>query len=220
MDVKTTVDEDALRRAEPVQTRRRGAALEGAIYQATLDELAETSFEELTLVRVATRAGAGKASVYSRWHTTGDLVLDALGANDLVLINHEAPDTGSLRTDLIAMLYDLSTGLEAPHGQALLRLFTQRDRHPALHQRIVELMVVPRTVLIVRVLEQAARRGEIDRAVITPILTSTGPRLLFAQHLDNGPISEQDVTAIVDEIILPAATRLAPLAERHMRQHG
>lgn len=59
--------------------RRRGTKLTHAIYLATLNELAETSFEELSFDRIAIRAGAGKASLYRRWSSPKELLLEDRG---------------------------------------------------------------------------------------------------------------------------------------------
>jgi AcrR family transcriptional regulator len=58
--------------------RRRGDVLNSAIFEATLDELAEVGYPKLTMERVAARAGASKASVYRRWPSRMELVLDAV----------------------------------------------------------------------------------------------------------------------------------------------
>jgi Bacterial regulatory proteins, tetR family len=75
--------------------RRRGRALDEAIYRATLDELAEHGYAKLTMEGVADRARAGKASLYRRWPTRVELVLDAVAHTlpDPLTV----PDTGSLR---------------------------------------------------------------------------------------------------------------------------
>ena len=56
--------------------RRRGDALNAAIYQATLDELAEVGYAGLTMEGVAERAKASKASLYRRWPTRIELVME------------------------------------------------------------------------------------------------------------------------------------------------
>ncbi|MEO7262767.1 MAG: helix-turn-helix domain-containing protein, partial [Jatrophihabitantaceae bacterium] len=59
--------------------RKRGVALERAIKDATLAELACGGYGSVTIESVAARAQTGKASIYRRWPTKQELVLDALG---------------------------------------------------------------------------------------------------------------------------------------------
>jgi hypothetical protein len=81
--------------------RRRGTKLTHAIYLATLNELAETSFEELSFDRIAIRAGAGKASLYRRWSSPKELLLEALTDPSAGFGTPRPPDTGSVRSDAV-----------------------------------------------------------------------------------------------------------------------
>src|SRR3954447_4114249 len=58
--------------------RRRGAALQDAILQAAFDELSEVGYTAFAVEAVAARARTGKASIYRRWPTKQELVMDAL----------------------------------------------------------------------------------------------------------------------------------------------
>src|SRR6202050_2665871 len=64
--------------ARPVRRRRRGTAVEKAISDAVLVELAEVGFGRLTFESVAERAGTGKSPLYRRWPDTTSLVIDTL----------------------------------------------------------------------------------------------------------------------------------------------
>src|SRR5438477_13141160 len=83
-------------------TRRRGVDLETAILDATLDLLATSGVGSLTMEGVAAAAHTGKASVYRRWPSKEDLLVDAM-RHGLPPLD-EGPDTGSLREDLLALL--------------------------------------------------------------------------------------------------------------------
>ena len=82
-----------------------------------LDELGEVGYARLRMERIAERAGASKASLYRRWPSRMELALDAI--HHLAPDPGSAPDTGSLRGDLLAWLR-LSAGLLlGPAGEAL-----------------------------------------------------------------------------------------------------
>jgi AcrR family transcriptional regulator len=97
--------------------RRRGEVLNAAIYQATLDELAESGYAGLTMERVAERAKASKASLYRRWPTRIELVTEAV--RNTLPTPESVPDTGGLRGDLIAALSLAAHVLSGPAGEAL-----------------------------------------------------------------------------------------------------
>jgi AcrR family transcriptional regulator len=102
--------------------RRRGPVLEEAILDAAITELTEVGYANLTMERVAIRARASKASVYSRWPTRMELVMDAF--YQLMADPASPPDTGTLREDLITMFQQTARSLAGPAGEAIRGLLT------------------------------------------------------------------------------------------------
>lgn len=190
-------------RAAP--TRRRGEALTRAIYEATLAELARTSFEELTFDKIAPLARTGKSALYRRWSSPKQLVLDALTDPSTGFGDPVAPDTGSLREDLITLLGRFARVLDEPRGRALRPLVTQRARHPELFDEVRRLVVLPHQRILLAVLRAAAERGEAAPGCVTPRVASVGPRLIIAESLEHGTVGEAAVQSIVDEVLLPLA---------------
>src|ERR1700733_5974010 len=83
--------------------RRRGPALEEALLDATWAELTERGYDDFTIDAVAVRAGTSRAVLYRRWPNKQELVL-ATVAHEAAKDVGGAPDTGSLRGDVIALL--------------------------------------------------------------------------------------------------------------------
>src|SRR6266496_1702615 len=73
----TEADPVAEETSPPKRHRRRGATLEQAIHAAVFNELAEVGYAAFTIESVANRARTGKGSIYRRWPTKQELVLDA-----------------------------------------------------------------------------------------------------------------------------------------------
>ncbi|MEV0845417.1 TetR/AcrR family transcriptional regulator [Streptomyces sp. NPDC049954] len=198
-------DQDVHPRARPGRpTRRRGTDLTQAIYRATLEELADTSFEELRFDRIALRAGTGKAALYRRWSTTAELVLAAL--SDPVggfPSRPTPPGTGSLREDLTTVLTTFAQELEELRGRALRPLLTQRPRHPELFDEILRTLIVPHQKILLAIVEQAAARGEAHPGAVTQRIASVGPRLVITESLLSGAVSGAEVRDLVDEVLLP-----------------
>src|SRR3954470_17199318 len=85
--------------------RKRDHTRDPEILEAALDVLAETGYDGMTIDMVAARAKAGKATVYRRWSSKAELVIDAVACmkrGDLDEAN--LPDTGTLRGDLVALI--------------------------------------------------------------------------------------------------------------------
>src|SRR5690349_4476300 len=97
-------------------TRRRGDALQRAIYDAVVDQLATAGYDGLTMEGVAAAARTGKAALYRRWSGKEDLVLDALRAT--LPSPADVPRHDDLRADLLAVLHSLRDGWDAAQGTA------------------------------------------------------------------------------------------------------
>jgi AcrR family transcriptional regulator len=126
-----------------------------AILAAAAEILLRDGFQGMTLPRVATAAGVAKTTVYRRYPTLVELVL--------ATINHlnagePAPDTGSARDDLVAVLefarerFDLSiTGT----------LLTEERERPELLEAARRQMIVPAIDRFRQVLRAGIERGEL-----------------------------------------------------------
>ena len=182
--------------------RRRGQALNAAIFQATLDELAEHGYAALTMEGIAERAHASKASLYRRWQTRLDLVMDAI--HQALPDPTSPPDTGSLRGDLLASLRQTASLLAGPAGEALRGVLSEvlsdRTRTMAARRRSQG----TGSKAMREIARRAAARGEIDASAITPRRLEAGHALLRHHFLfGNGPIADEVIVGIVDEVIVP-----------------
>jgi AcrR family transcriptional regulator len=182
--------------------RRRGDVLNSAIFEATLDELAEVGYAKLTMERVAARAGASKASVYRRWPSRMELALDAV--HHLAPDPTDTPSTGSLRGDALAFMRVAADLLAGPGGEALRGLLGDALADPS---RTLELRRHSRGTghrVMKEIARRAVERGEINSDAITPRRLDVAQAMLREQFLFHGPpIPDAAIVEIVDEIVLP-----------------
>jgi AcrR family transcriptional regulator len=182
--------------------RRRGDVLNSAIFEATLDELAEVGYAKLTMERVAARAGASKASVYRRWPSRMELALDAV--HHLAPDPTDTPSTGSLRGDALAFMRVAADLLAGPGGEALRGLLGDALADPS---RTLELRRHSRGTghrVMKEIAGRAVERGEINSDAITPRRLDVAQAMLREQFLFHGPpIPDAAIVEIVDEIVLP-----------------
>ena len=188
--------------------------LEAEIREAVFAELAEAGYRGLSMQGVARRAGTGKAPLYRRWPDKQQMLIDVL-ADQPPGREEEQVDTGQLRTDLIAILVQMSRAMAEPVGRSLYALIVemmlQRDRHPRAAEAVIESLLEPRLDAISAALRRAARRGEIRPGAVTSLLAQTGPALVIHQQLHYGsPPSQAEITEIVDRVLLPALGAAAP----------
>ncbi|SDM76599.1 TetR/AcrR family transcriptional regulator [Allokutzneria albata] len=182
--------------------RRRGATLLHAIFEATLAELAESGYANLTMERVAERARTSKASLYRRWPSRADLV--AAAAGHALPADEELPDTGDLRRDVLALLRMIADRFDGPLGAAARGLMAETLHHPELGRELRSRTTGNRERMMRAILGKAVRRGEIDPDVLTPRVVLTGPSLLQLHFLQYGaPVPDEVIEQITDEVVLP-----------------
>jgi AcrR family transcriptional regulator len=188
--------------------RRRGEALYAAIFDATLAEVAEVGYARLAIQRIAARAHTSKASLYKRWPNKAELVIAALRHH--AGEPEPAPDTGSLREDVLTLLRRAAARLDGVMGEVVRGLMaetlTDRQRTANLRPHMFE----TRDRLMHEVLIRAADRGDIPTSAIQPRLIGLAPALVDHHFLIHGaPIPDDMLTGIVDDILLPLLTRAA-----------
>jgi AcrR family transcriptional regulator len=198
---KACVPEDAVvdHRKGP---RRRGDALNAAIFEATLEELTAVGYAELKMEHVATRARASKGSLYRRWCSRAELVADAV--HHTLPSCADRPDTGSVREDLLYCLRGFAKLLNGPSGEAVRGLMAETIRDPDLMEVIRIRFIDPGVTLFLDVLRRGAVRGEVRATALTIRIASVGPDLLRQYFLvHRSPIPDQALIEIVDEVVLP-----------------
>ncbi|MEX5721008.1 TetR/AcrR family transcriptional regulator [Geodermatophilus maliterrae] len=182
--------------------RRRGRALEDAILTATLAELAEVGYAGLTMERVADRASASKASVYRRWPSRIELVLDAVRST--LPDPASTPDTGSLRGDLLALLHHTAKVLAGPSGEALRGLFGDALSDPGRTAELRRHSHGTGRAAMTEVLTRAVAREEVHPSAVTPVRLDVGPTMLRQYFFVHGsPIPGHAIDEIVHQVLLP-----------------
>ena len=191
---------------QPVVRRRRGAELEEALLQATWDELAEVGYGALTFDAVAQRAGTSRTVVYRRWATKRELAEAAImfvGRRDKAT----APDTGSLREDMLAVMRHTNEkriGLMALMIAFLGGYFQETGTAPYDLRRLV---LDDGPTVLDEIIDHAAERGEIDPERLTPRVVAVAFDLFRHEALMRlGPVPDDVMVSIVDEVFLPLAT--------------
>ena len=203
--------------------RKRDHTRDPEILDAAIDVLAEAGFDGMTIDMVAARAKAGKATIYRRWPSKADLVLDAVACMKAGELDAEhLPDTGTLRGDLVAMIRPRSI----EEGERKLRimggLFGMISSSPELADAAHAAIIEPRVAVNRLFLRRAIERGEISAdcdvealAVVTPAMAAF--RLLIQKQ----PIDAEYLLSLVDGVLLPAAgvDRGRPAAEVRPGSH-
>jgi AcrR family transcriptional regulator len=187
----------------PRSSRRRGKVLEQAIHRATLDELVASGYARLSMEAVAAGAQTGKAAVYRRWASKEELVLGAMRAT--LPPFGPVPDTGSLRGDLLELMQRARAAMVSLPGCAARVIMGELDHERArpFLGLMNECVTDPGKAMMLEVLRRGAERGEVRAEAVTPLVADVAPALMLYRAKMQGPPTEADVVALVDEVMLP-----------------
>jgi AcrR family transcriptional regulator len=189
----------------PRQRPRVEGDREEQILEATVDVVADLGYDRLTMDAVATAAKASKATLYRRWSTKADLVVDAISRAKGCPVP-EAIDTGSLRGDLIAMSCDAGGFTDELPMSVMAGLLTALHRDPELQRAFQERFLAPRIAVTNRIYERAVERGEIAPDVDVQLLSTTLPAVIIHHAFILGIEPTEDlILRVIDNVILPAA---------------
>jgi len=194
----TAVDEAGA--AERPRGRPRSAIADEAIREAAVDLFAEHGFEGFSVEDVADHAGVSKATVYRRYPSKVDLIVEAascLAADEITF-----PDSGNLRDDVRGLARSLvETFKTSPAGRVMPVMAFERKRYPELDAGYRRFLA-DRKTRTRRLLQRAIERGELppdtDVAVMGSMLV--GPifhRLMITQE----PLDDAFVDALVDALL-------------------
>jgi AcrR family transcriptional regulator len=177
---------------------------EHAIFDATMRMLATSGYDRLTMDAVAADARASKATLYRRWQTKADLVVDALVWLKSCM-PHALPDTGSLRGDLVAVACT-DGGLTDKMPLAVFgALITAMQRDEALASAFQERFMGPIEERNRTIFERAQARGEIAEGADLALLGHVLPAIAIHYALTrNKPVKPPFVEQIIDQVLLPA----------------
>ena len=192
---------------KPRLGRKRDHTRDPEILEVALDVLAETGYDGMTIDMVATRAKAGKATLYRRWPSKADLVLDAVACMKSRDIDLDAlPDTGTLRGDLIAMIKTPSIRESERKLKVMAGIASMIARSPELAAAAQNALVEPRASVNRIFFRRAIERGEIPADADVEQLCMISPAMVAYRVLMLGkPVDREFLVSTIDKIILPAA---------------
>ena len=196
---RSTASDPALDAAVEPRSRPggRSARVREAVLQSAFSLLAEKGFEALTIADVAAQAGVHETSIYRRWRTKDALAIEATVqfAKSAVPV----PDTGALRSDLVAFVKSLIALLRSPQGQTMLALGQSQDAHVvAARQNLFRL----RRELVQPMFDRAVARGELPPDADAWLFLETLIAPLYLRLLVTGePLEDWPHEEMVDRLL-------------------
>jgi AcrR family transcriptional regulator len=186
-----------------VRTGGRSARVRESILAAALSELIESGYAALSVEAVASRAGVNKTTIYRRWPTLDDLLVDALmdWSHDAL----PAMDTGSIETDLLALGGQLADVLNAGVGRQVVALVLTAGLRSDHLREATRRYFDHQAVRAIPTVNQAIDRGELPANTDANALLTTFRAPLFYRLVTTGDPIDEELIAQAARITLNAA---------------
>ena len=186
-----------------VRTGGRSARVREAILDAALSELIDGGYAALSVEAVAARAGVNKTTIYRRWPTLDDLLVDALmeWSHDAL----PAMDTGSVETDLLALGGQLADVLNAGVGRQVVALVLTAGLRSAQLRETTRRYFDHQALRAIPIVNQAIDRGELPADTDANALLTTFRAPLFYRMVTTGDPIDEDLIAQTARVTLAAA---------------
>lgn len=194
-------------RADVVQ-RRRGANLEEAILEAAYVELSEVGYTAFTVEAVAARARTGKASIYRRWPTRSDLLLDAICSRlptaDECGLTASIPPNKTTADALRDVARMITRVISSPAGDVIRAIKCEAVTDPELARAIDERFQRPRREYMTQLFRRGIARGEVRADADVKAIAEVLPAVLtYKIVLQREPITAAAITAIMEQVMIP-----------------
>jgi AcrR family transcriptional regulator len=199
-----TARDSPRRPGRPLEARPREAAIE-----ATLDLIAEHGIRGLTTNAVAGRAGISKATLYRRWRSKQELVVDAVAA---LVSDISVPDTGTTRTDLLELMRNAVRVYGGSREAGVMpSLIDAMSRDAELAGAVRNSFLARRRAALRAVLERGMQRGDLRADLDVELaLDVLGGPLFYRLLVTGGPIDDRLAEGVADLIVRGFAPVAAP----------
>lgn len=166
-----------------------------AVLAATAELLFERGLAGASVDEISRRSGVAKTTIYRHWPSRTDLMREACSE---IGTPQTAPDTGSLRGDVAALMGALAAALTAERWTSVLPSIIdagERDAEMAeMYRRLQQGYSAPFEEVIRRGIARGELPGETDVAALSAALI--GP-LFFRRWFAREPLTEAFVTEIM-----------------------
>lgn len=143
----------------PRRGRPRTEGTRAAVVRALIALVAEQGFAKTSMDEVAERAGVSKATIYRRWPSKDALIIDAHRA---LLDATDAPDTGTLGGDLLALLDRVADMIEDGNIIGMMQASVgEMMANPELAEVFRQQVMEPRLEMFHAVFARAHERGDL-----------------------------------------------------------
>lgn len=198
--------------------RPRNTRIDNAIIEAGRELFSEVGYSGMTFAEIARRANATTPAIYRRYQNKIELMQDIL-CKDLESLPHEAPDTGRLRSDMLALAQSVIQSLPPERVRLLAGIIMIRDELPTLSSLVSRMLKDIGKTNWQPVLDRARLRGEISIDNIPDHYTELLGSYITTQVLIHGQVPDiSEIEAIIDDMLIPILNRFSQAVGEKQRR--
>lgn len=181
--------------------RPRSVESRRAIIQSAMNILQNDGYAALNIEAIAAKAGVSKQTIYRWWASAAFIVLEALLA-DMPPQETIAPDTGSLKSDLLELVRPTVRALSQRRGPVFKALIAEAQADARFAEALRNSLMAAHRELVHAVVGRAKLRGEVVFDVDDDLAADMifGP-ILFRLLNGHGQLDETFAFNLVDATV-------------------
>jgi AcrR family transcriptional regulator len=163
--------------------------------------LDEVGLKAVSMDGVAARAGVSKATIYRRWDSREDLLIDAVAG---LVASVEVPETDDIRADLVTLLVRWRTFMSEMKGGSIFPwLIGEVAAGTEVGRHYAEAVILPRRAMIAQVIGRGIDNGwlrpDLDLQIAVDMIS--GPAILRKMMAPVRGVDENWEEKLVDALL-------------------
>lgn len=172
---------------------------------AAQELMVEQGIDACTIEEVARRSGVAKTTIYRHFGSVDDLVLDAVNG---MIDEVAAPDHGSLRDDLRAIVYSFRGVVRHEAFRRMFASMLVRAVHDPDFAKVYAQAQEARHAPLRLAIQRGIARGEVDPEIDieTAMYFVQGP-FLAKRLIETGDLTDREIDVFLDLVVRALAPR-------------
>ncbi len=179
--------------------RPKNEAASTALKQAAIMLVREQGYG-VSITAIIEAAGVSRQTLYNRWATKAELVLDAFFEQAQTQVSTPDLEGDAPRRRLLAIYLREVFGHVNSDGELLRTLLAEAQIDPGFRKVFFERFVSPRAEIVIDLLRDAQARNEIDAARDPELMTSMLHGALWYRLLIDQPLTDDIADELAGEI--------------------
>jgi AcrR family transcriptional regulator len=180
----------------------RSARVRATVFEAALKELGSSGWRALSVERIAEQAGVHKTTIYRRWGSADQVVLEALLAKGSDQI--PMPDTGSVLDDLLGLGRSIAATISDPVGRSVATAVVAEPDSPVL-SRLADRFWSERLSAARVFVDRAVGRGELNASTNPDrVVESIASQIWFRVVVQRLPVTDEWLAGIIETSVAPS----------------